>query len=334
MLASISILYAALASFCIGAELNPDFSAYSVTYFGDLTANITMSHGFSVRSDNRTESCPPSWHFSHHGAVLKLSPYMGYAWPKSVQEAQAMDVVLRYDRVNGKNTSANWAIFKDIFISNGSVSGPFENGYKPSEIVLDKSDDETDTPSWTVNGTQASFLLDDPRLLSRVFSFNCSESESGYCGNNDDRSREGCWPGQRFNLNSSTPANFTIRFDDYSAWVDIWMAQPWVHQNGTNMGDAQAHVQFKGGRDLPSDTDNKFWDNNQYTYEMGRDDVNDIQLKEGSSGMPLFYNNTNTGEWYSAGNGTYSASAGWVIGVPDTTGIYVAIAAMGLFLAL
>lgn len=312
-----SILYAilAFAAQSSAAEWKDNEQQYCVSYFGNIGAELTVPRGDGapLRNWNGTETCTDWWKFSpRSGAVLQLCPY-SYGDPDAIQDATAMSVELRFGPEKYYRNPLRVITFSRIFITNGSVSGPFA-GYdiKPAAIQLQESEKTEDVivSKWAVNGTQES-LLSGGRDSSDSVSLDCSEAygedSGGYCGTYEDRHQGGCWSSQQFHLHNQTATNFSVQFDDSVGTVDIWTAQPWTAINGTDFGDINVHVSFSGKRHLPSISEDEFWDNmDLYSYEAAQILVNNIKLKEDEAGMPLFYNNTDSEEWYAAANGTYS----------------------------
>jgi hypothetical protein len=286
-----------------------------VTYFGGVGAELIMpdTDNTPQRNWNDTEYCPNWWTFwPRSGAVFQLCPYL-VSGPYEIQEASAMSVDLSFNPDDLDRNPLTSADLSNIFITNGSVRGPFAYDVTPAVISLEESENTEPVlySTWSVNGTQEAFLTNDPSATSYV-SFDCSKAygddSGGYCGTFYDRQQGGCWSMQKFSLHNQTTTNFSVRFNNDLATVDIWTVQPWIDKNGTDLGDIQVHVKFSGKRDLPSITEYSFWENSDTTYEVGQTLVNDIELREDSARMPLFYNDTKSKEWYSSGNGTYSDS--------------------------
>lgn len=307
---------------------------YCVTYFGGIAADLTIPDRSPNKNYNGTASCPPWWRFHADGAKLRICPP---TTPEegNVGEAQMLDIELYYasngNRVNGDDEYGpiTAARLSGLFITNDSATGPFGEGLQPAKIELQKSDAETINPAWSVNGTQESFLDDYAQLW---LSFDCQDVDQeqfGYCGNYYDRHWGGCWSAQSFELGEGKPVNYSVRFEDEEAELEIWIARPWIDINGTDLGEIAVKAHFAGDRELPSITEYDFWENSETSYEGAKDDVNDIKLKQDATGMPMFFNETAGSEWYSAGNGTYFDSAG-SINVP---GVALAISSILILLA-
>jgi hypothetical protein len=295
---------------------------YCVIYFGSIEATLYLPDGgVPEKNYNGTATCPRKWEFpTTVGATFQLCPPFGGAYTDESRDHIALDATLSFRGAGQIEISrpVDYLMLRDLLITNGTVTGPFSAGGTPAVIVEDKAQSDLSRTTWTINGTQGAVI--DETLGGNVF-FSCQNltpEQLGlrYCGNDLDQQDGGCFFNQMFRFNMQLPLNFTMTFTSTRATVDLFAEMPY---NKTAFNSV-AQVSFTGTTDFPSVTYYDFWNNAEKTYEQYQLLYNKyIKLVPDKNGLPVFWNDTDTGEWYATSNQTFSkpsagARAGRIIG--------------------
>ncbi|KAM5350705.1 hypothetical protein ACJ41O_007210 [Fusarium nematophilum] len=165
--------------------------------------------------------------------------------------------------------------FMGMYITNGSVEGPFENNGQPAIIVEDPKESKEWSGAWFVNGTEDAFI-DDPDADDKTWAveLDCQylNSTDRFCAYEypspqDIEAVSACWVQQTFPFNMETPLNFSIWFTSDEAKVDIWSESEYIANYNRTGSNSKVTLHFTGDRIMPTVTDDEFWDNSPRTYE-------------------------------------------------------------------
>ncbi|KAK3315593.1 hypothetical protein B0H66DRAFT_565628 [Apodospora peruviana] len=320
----------------------PNAYSYCIKYYGSVSASISLGEGWLGKNYNNTITCPTSWDFpTLKGATLTLCPpesNPGGKGPFYAPDARglAIDAKLEFRHVAGiLEKPIDHLALTDFLITNGSVKVP--DG-KPAVLAPHDWSRSYIGPQWSINGTEESIVSEPKRSGGGVSLYldcaNLSNKQRGsdYCGTGEDEDVGGCWRSQTFVFNMQDRMNFSIGFHNFEAEATVFAGQDWVYRNGTNMGTSEVVLTFAGRRELPSVVDYDFWINSEMNYESEKEDLNDqFRLEEDATGMPLFLNATQSGEWFDTANGTFSVLSGANRGGVAGKGVVVMWASMVVF---
>jgi hypothetical protein len=325
------LLLAGLAASRAGAQSGPDNSEhYCITYFGSVQGTVTLPQGpVPLRNWNGTATCPLYWSFpALEGAIFTLCPHGstdGY-WSKP-SDGVAVDVTLSFrgDLTETLLHSIDRLFLTNLLITNGSVAGPFTAGGRPAVLAKDAGRSTAALPAWIINGTQEAEIY---AARSEGVYFDCNNLTPAeryqYCGDFYDINKGGCWSSYQFQWNMTNPLNFTFEIFGNSAIIDISSANDY---NGTGQ-NIVATIHFEGTTLLPAAGNTVFWNNSGVTFVQYQENANAFELVPDQEGLPLFLNNTKTGEWYDSSNQTYSVRSGSDLGVRIPSGLQVLILAV------
>ncbi|ETN41230.1 uncharacterized protein HMPREF1541_03165 [Cyphellophora europaea CBS 101466] len=315
--------YLALPIFCWLPTINaadhvPNAYLFCIKYYGSVRAELELPDALPRYNYNDSEICPQEMNLPViSGATLEICPPLNSL---NTPDSTTLHAELRLSDTSGQLTDPIDNLrLSPAFITNGSVSGPSEGGGRPAILARDTAREESSgLPTWIINGTQAS-LTDSPNEDDDTQSvyFGCRYEKSPYyCGGYEDLHKPppgGCWASQTFNFNMRNVMNFTFRFADNEASVEIWAASPYVLYTGQETGsETRAHITFGGDRQVPSVVDYAFWTNAETDYETEKADAQarqGMRLEVGADGLPVLANHTESAEWYASGNGTFKAES-------------------------
>lgn len=291
---------------------------YCIKYYGSVVADIDLpSDGIPTYNYDGTELCALNIRTPYvGGATLEICP------PDSSFDVNnlALTATLALHASGGElNGPIDNLELSPTLITNGSVpASVFENNGIPAVVTKDTEESTTYHPEWIINGTQAS-LSDYPDATDRTQSVYIScdyPSFNQYCGGYEDTHDTvtgGCWRDQSIWFNMQTPMNFTFRFDNVEATVDIWVESEYETAMGNRTGtNTQLHLEFSGNRRLPSVVDYDYWEESDSNYELEQEYLavrQGLALREDEQGLPIIVNETETGEWYDSANGTFSTQS-------------------------
>ncbi|KPI40350.1 uncharacterized protein AB675_7620 [Cyphellophora attinorum] len=303
---------------------------YCIRFFGSLSVDLEIADGVAERNYNDTIMCPRSMSFpTVSGASLDICPPTDSLG--SPDNPSTLSAELRFSHTSGELTDpVDDLRLQPQLVTNGSVRGPFQNGGTPAIIAFDEARTAKDGPdTWTINGTQNA-LIEEPDIEDRTQNiyFGCRYPNSRYyCGTYEDLHSDngGCWNSQTFLFNMKNALNFTYRFSNNEASVEIWASSEYFlprREAGTIDGAATgtnttAYVVFGGTRRVPTVTDYDFWKNTELTYEQEVEDNvrrERMSFVRGVDGLPVLVNETDSGEEYASGNGSYSVQEGGASG--------------------
>ena len=313
---------------------------YCVKYYGSVSAELNLEGLVPQYNYNGTIRCPDIFDFPSAtsylaGATLEICPPLSYT-----DDIPVLDVQLSFSDSSGVLSGPIDNLdLHGILITNGSVTEPFENGGIPALLQFDPAQSEPFLPVWTVNGTEAA-LTEAPTESDNSMGvyFDCDYPGSRYyCGGYEDIHEGGCWSRQSFYFNMRSRLNFTIRFSENEATFEIWAQQELLNYEGASTSNyTKAYLRFGGDRSLPSIVDYDFWEHSTSDYEVEQQFLStrqDLEWTADENGMPLLSNDTDSGEWYDAGNGTFKAensaqhANGFRMGMPVVAALMMASAA-------
>lgn len=298
------------------ADYIPNVYSFCIKYYGSVSSEIELPDSIPQYNYNGSDSCPTPMRFPViSGATLEICPPSGST---QTDDPTALSAELRLSHTSGELTDpVDNLRLAPFLIINGSVPGPFDNNGRPAILAHDAAREQSSfVPVWTINGTEAS-LIDSPgeRDHTQGVYFGCRYNKSPYyCGSYEDLHEPppgGCWSSQMFNFNMRNPLNFTIRFSDNEASAEIWATSPYVLYTGEETGsETTAYISFGGNREVPSVVDYDFWTNSESNYEIETDNAQrraGMKLEMGADDLPVLVDDTETGESFAAGNGTFSS---------------------------
>jgi hypothetical protein len=295
---------------------------YCIKYYGSLSADIQLPESaIPAYNYNGTIRCPTSFRTPYvSGATVMICP------PDSGLEENnlALEVTLSYRSSGGQlDGPIDVVDFAPGFVTNGSVDpGLFEeDGVRgvPAVLARDMHRGSDTFPVWTINGTEKS-LIEAPEEGDDDYRFYVSCAYEGsyvYCGGYEDNHVEGaggCWRDQFIYLNMKTPLNYTFRFDNNEASVELWVESPYTTYMGNETGGyTSVYLRFEGDRHLPSIVDYDFWRGSESVYEVEEEFLAErsaMMVQGDEGGLVLLVNETGYGgggEWYDSANGTFSS---------------------------
>jgi len=285
---------------------------YCIRYFGSVSASLTLpKDGVPQYNYNGTIRCPTEWSFpTIKGATLELCPPSSASYDKpSDGIAIAATLSFRGQISEELDRPIDALVLRDLLITNGSVQGPFSSNGKPAVLEPGQAPISSELlPTWTINGTQDALI--DTGDHKAGFDLDCNNLQGKqkyqYCGFAQDEDDGGCWTHQAFSFSMKTPLNFTILFNNHEADVWINVTNPY---NNSALTTA-VEIKFGGTRDLPSVVDYDFWTNSEQVYEVYKNEESKMEFQPDKNKMPVFWNNTRSGEWYATVNQTYSQTSG------------------------
>lgn len=287
-------------------------SDYCIRYFGSIRASVDVADAVPEYSLHNEFRCPRTWNFpSTRGAILELCP--PYLLSRPAFKGQAMMASLKFGDTY-LDRPIDGLSFSNMYITNGSVPGPFANDGQPAVIVQDPgASGAARFGAWFINGTETAFVeAPDGDDRTWVVYLNCYDFNSTdrfcsyeYASSGVTGPISGCWVEQAFYFNMETPLNFSIWFDYWDATVDIWSESEYIANYAGTGSTSKLTLHFRGNRPLPTVTDDEFWDNSPLTYEAVVATMHQtMEFRRDDQGFPLFWNRTNE-NWYSTRNGTY-----------------------------
>lgn len=335
--AALSVLYMSWFVPVDAIDYIPNAYSFCIKYYGTVSAEIELPDALPTYNYNGSDRCPTSMRFPViSGATLEICPPMHST---QTDGPTALGVELRLSDVAGELTDPidNLRLAPQL-VTNGSVPGPFDNNGRPAILAHDTAREQSSfVPVWTINGTEAS-LIDSPKDTDHTQGvyFGCRYSKSPYyCGGYEDRQKPppgGCWSSQMFNFNMRNALNYTFRFSNNEASVEIWATSPYVLYTGEETGsETTAYISFGGNRQVPSVVDYDFWTNAESNYEIETEYAQThagMKLEMGANDLPVLVNDTETGQYYAAGNGTYFSQAPRAVHDFGTAQMFQAIMAM------
>ena len=305
---------------------------YCIRYFGSVSTEIVLPDAIPKRNYNDTVFCPRDMLLPIvSGATLDICPPTDSL--SSPNNPSSLSANLRLQYVSGQlDPPLDHLHLQPQLITNGSVSGPFQNGGTPALIAFDAARTERDiSPTWTINGTESSLIEEpDPDDRHQGVYLGCFYPGSRhYCGTSSDLDMPdgGCWRAQQFLFNQvATALNFTFRFSNNEASVEIWASTeyslPRRENNGKGTGtNTSVYMVFGGDRKVPSVVDYDFWEMAESNYEVEVADAEmrkGMMLVKGVDGLPVLVNDTGRGgggEEFASGNGSYSVQQGGAVAV-------------------
>jgi hypothetical protein len=316
---------------------------YCIRYFGSVRAELDVPNIIPTFNYNGTIRCPRSWRFpTVSGVTLTLCPpnEYGESWNKRTDGVAITALLSLQGRTGGLlDLPIDNILLDRLLVTNGSVSGPFSNSGKPAVLAEDveRTRKGTGLPVWTINGTQSSIIGWPEKKSKAGIYFSCTNMEEkdkfgNYCGVSYDDYGAGCWNNHAFSFSMQSPLNYTIRFDNHTASVEMWAENEFA-PNGTSTGSfTKVFVVFGGLRDLPSVTNFDFWKNSEQNYEVEKSELRDFSFIADEKRMPVFVNNSDTSVWFSTANNTFSANTN-AAGRPET-GVLIWLAVVSLVYAL
>ncbi|KAB5540565.1 hypothetical protein GE09DRAFT_260267 [Coniochaeta sp. 2T2.1] len=312
---------------------------YCIKYFGSMSANLGLPRGAVQKNYNDTITCPTDWEFpTQRGATLRICPIMSSYWSED-SDGVTLDIELSFMPKTGElNRPIDGVGLRDLLVTNGTVPGPFTAGGIPATLAEDPKRSTSLLPVWTINGTEQSMINNkNNRTRGEGFLLSCNNFDRSkltrYCGFSQDVEEDGCWVHTTFQLTMEGPgrANYTIRFSDFTASVEMWVRQEYFRRSdGAPTGFfEEAYFVFNGGRDLPSIVDYAYWTNSFTDYEQEKADLNDVHFEADDERFPVFVNRSTRREAYSARNGTYiNRSWGSTTHVPVSMFVITAFSAL------
>lgn len=293
-------------------DIPPNAYPFCIRYYGSVSSEIELPDTLPKFNYNGSIPCPTSMRLpTRSGATLTLCPPLD---SYNDEDPIAMSAELRLSDSSGvlADPIDNLHLAPRL-ITNGSVTGPFENSGQPAIIAHNPARESSSfLPVWTINGTEAALTdsPDDDDRTNGVY-FGCRYNDSPYyCGGFEDlhATSGGCWSSQWMLFNMRNALNFTIRFSDSEASVEIWAASP-VDEEQSGM--TTTYVSFGGNRKVPSVVDYDFWTNTLSDYEIETayaSERQSLKLEMGQDELPVFVNRTDSEDAYAVGNGTFSSA--------------------------
>jgi hypothetical protein len=308
---------------------------YCIRFFGSVSAEIELPDAIPTRNYNDSITCPTQMRLpAVSGATLDICPPTSSL--SSPDNPSTLSAELRLQAIAGQlDPPLDHLRLQPQLITNGSISGPFQNNGAPALIAFDEARTARDiSPTWTINGTQASLIeLPDVDDRSQGVYVGCFYKGSNYyCGTSSDLDAPdgGCWRDQQFLFNQRASAmNFTFRFSNNEASVEVWTSTEYFlprRDSGTVDGvgtgtNTSVYMIFGGNRNVPSVVDYDFWEMAEMDYEVeiaNAEMRKGMVLVKGIDGLPVLMNDTGRGgdgESYAAGNGSYSEQESGVAAV-------------------
>jgi hypothetical protein len=308
------LLQSSLADSSVDIVLNQ--YEYCIKYYGTVQAEIELpSESIPTYNYNGTILCPLDIYTPYiAGATLNICPpYSSYPSDNLALQATLELRTAGYE-LSGAIDSLS---LSPTLITNGSVPPSFFDVPNNIPAVLQKDIHESRQflPVWTVNGTSAALTdYTDATDDTQGVYISCDYgSFNQYCGGYEDlhdAATGGCWRSQTIPFNMQSNLNYTFRFSASEASVDIWTEDEYVTYLGNRTGtNTKVYLRFGGTRQLPSVVDYDFWENSNSNYEVETayiEKSTTLKFEEDEEGLPLFMNQTETGEWFDTANGTYS----------------------------
>jgi hypothetical protein len=308
---------------------------YCIRFFGSVSAELELPDAIPPQNYNDSVTCPTQMRLpTVSGATLDICPPTSSL--SSPDNPSTLSTELRLQAIAGQlDPPLDHLRLQPQLITNGSMSGPFQNGGTPAMIAFDEARTARDvSPTWTINGTESSLIeLPNADDRSQGVYLGCFYKDSNYyCGTSSDldASDGGCWRDQQFLFNQRASAlNFTFRFSNNEASVEIWASTEYFlprRDSGTVDGagtgtNTSVYMIFGGNRNVPSVVDYDFWEMAEMDYEIetaNEEMRKGMVLVKGSDALPVLMNDTargGNGESYAAGNGSYSEQENGVAAV-------------------